>query len=279
MAEAKNILLSEIERKKRRRRLLLNGLALLGGIGLFTLLGFVGHKQGQTKCWKVEVHVKGGTPGQLFVDSASVTKALLTADPDLIGKEVSQVPITYLHETLLKNPSIREAHVVATVDGRCIVEVEQRTPIARVIPAEGDHFYIDDQGFTMPLSNQSAARVPVFTGAVHEKLQSKSIVELAADSAWAWSSRLDEMYIFTKTIAQNEFWKAMVDHVHFGSDGKMAIIPRVGNHRVVIGSTDNLEMKLKRLMTFYTNTIHERDLNVYSEIHVEYDGQVVGVKR
>lgn len=278
MSKPQNAFLSDIDRRKRRKRWLINGLGMLGGLALFSLLGFVGHRQSATKCWRIEAKVKDAG-GKYYVDSSSVVQALLEANPAIIGTAVASLDLNSLHQKLLADPAIQEAHVVATVDGRLVVNVKQREPIARVITTSGKQFYIDKDGFTMPLSEHYTARVPVFTGHLDENLQSKSIKELVNDSTWSYNTRLDEIYVFTRAIAGHEFWSAMVEHVHFGADGKMSIIPRVGNHRLVIGSVDQLEQKLKKLMTFYANTLHQRDLNVYSEIHAEYDGQIVCVKR
>jgi cell division protein FtsQ len=106
-----------------------------------------------------------------------------------------------------------------------------------------------------------------------------SVVEMQKDQQWAYDSQLDDIYVFTKTIQQNEFWSSMVEHVHIGADRKMEIIPRLGNSKLIVGNVENLELKLKKLMTFYANTIHTRDLNMYSAIDAEYDGQIVCVKR
>jgi cell division protein FtsQ len=278
VSKAQNSFLSDIDRRKRRKRWLINGLGLFGGVALFSLLGFVGHRQSATKCWRIEVNVEDAE-GKYFVDSASVVNALLAEDPSIIGKEVSKINLNRLHHQLTEDPAIREAYVVVTVDGRLVVNVRQRQPFARVITTSGKQFYIDREGFTMPLSDYYTAKVPVFTGQLEEQLQEKSILELTNDSAWAYTTHLDEIYLFTRVIEGNEFWSAMVEHVHFGADGKMSIIPRVGNHRLVIGSVDQLELKLRKLMTFYANTLHQRDLNAYAEIHAEYDGQIVCVKR
>jgi cell division protein FtsQ len=278
MAETKNVLLKDIERKKRRRSIIINTLAGIGAAALFTLLGFVSNSQSKAHCWSLEVKVKEQNH-QFFVDTTSIRNAVLDVAPNLIGQEMGTIDMAAIYKKLDENPSIREAHVVTTVDGRCLIEVVQRNPIARIINADGSQFYLDTDGFTMPLSEHYTAKVPVFTGELLEKMQSGSVVELSKDSTWAYSSRLDDIYWFTKSIAANEFWSAMVEHVHFGNDGKMAIIPRVGNHRVVIGDISNLEMKMKKLMTFYANTIHTRDLNQYATISAEYDGQIVCVKR
>ena len=51
--EKGNIFIKNIERRKRLRAIVVYSLAILGAVGLFVVLGFVGKKQGDTRCWKL----------------------------------------------------------------------------------------------------------------------------------------------------------------------------------------------------------------------------------
>ena len=41
-----------------------------------------------------------------------------------------------------------------TIDGGLKVDVKQRNPIIRIINADGDSYYLDDEGKLMPLSDK-----------------------------------------------------------------------------------------------------------------------------
>src|SRR5690606_23734603 len=103
--------------------------------------------------------------------------------------------------------------------------------------------------------------------------------DYAEDDEFLKSTMLDDIYRFNQFITKNGFWKAQVEHVRISAQREFEIIPRVGNHRILIGDADNLEEKFKKVMAFYANTLHTRDLNQYTTINVMYDGQVVCVKR
>jgi cell division protein FtsQ len=278
MKEPKNILASAVRRRKKLRMLLINVVAVIGAVALFTLLGFVNNRQNHTPCRKLEITIDNKN-GQSFLDDKQLREVIMQAEPGLLQKNTGEVNINAIHEALMQIGAVKEARVFVSADGRCIVKLKQRTPLARIINQGGPGFYIDREGFTMPLSSRYTARVPVYTGYISEKLLEKSITELAGDAAWSKSSKLDDIYQLTNFINGNPFLEAQVEHVHITSGGKFEIIPRVGNHRILVGDVTNLETKFKKLMAFYAETVHKADLNDYSVINLEYTGQVVCVKR
>jgi cell division protein FtsQ len=273
-----NILMKDIRRRKRMRLLAINALAFAGAAVLFVLLGFVGKKQHDAVCWKLDVQVEA-TDDRKYIDEALITKIANSATDKIVGKPVNEIDITAIHNKLAENSSVREAHVYTTVDGRCVIKVLQRTPVARIFTEQGESFYLDKDGFTMALSEHYSAKVPVFTGHINERMTETSILDYGDDVAFNESTLLDDIYRLTGFINKHEFWSAMVEHVYVNADGEFEIIPRVGNHHIRIGNAENLEEKFRKLMAFYANTLHTRDLNVYSTINVKYEGQVVCVKR
>jgi cell division protein FtsQ len=273
-----NTLIKDIRRRKRLRMMAIYGLAFTGAATLFVLLGFVGKKQHDAVCWKLDVEVRGAEDKK-YIDETLITRLANSATDKIVGKPVDEIDISAIHKKLAENSSVREAHVYTTVDGRCVIKVLQRTPIARIFTAQGQSFYLDKDGFTMALSEHYAAKVPVFTGHINEQMSAVSILDRSDDEAFTESTLLDDIYKLTQFIQTNEFWNAMVEHVYVNADGEFEIIPRLGNHHIRIGDAENLEEKFKKLMAFYANTIHTRDLNTYTSINVKYDGQVVCVKR
>ncbi len=278
MNSEKNILLKDIQRRKRKRSLVINSLAVGGALVLFTLLGFVHHKQKSTLCWKLDVQIQA-PEGKAYLDEKYISQLAHQASEKIEGAEIDQIDIKAIHKKIAENSTVKEAYVYTSVDGRCVIRVEQRTPIARIFNEDGSSFYLDKDGFTMALSNHYTAKVPVFVGSINEKMHITSFLDRANDQQFLGSTKLDDIYTFTKFISQNEFWKAQVEHVHITSSGDFEVIPRLGNHRINMGDASNLEEKFKKLMAFYANTVHSKDLNNYSSIHLEYDGQVVCVKR
>jgi cell division protein FtsQ len=202
-------------------------------------------------------------------------KSVLEVGDSITGELIRNIPLDQIHESVLSNGAVREASVYTTIDGRLRVEIQQKTPIARILNANGQSFYLDEQGFTMPLSDLYSADVPLFTGNLTEKMMDRSIFELKNDTSFIRRSKLDDIFEITKYISSNEFWSAQVEHIYLNANQDFVIVPRVGEHRIVLGTADNLENKFKKLMAFYVDVMPVKNLNTIKTINLKYKGQVV----
>ena len=275
--EKGNIFIQDIQKRKRRRAVLVYSLALVGALGLFIALGFVGKKQSATRCWKLEVQVEP-TEGRKFIDEQMVAALADSATDAIVGKTLNEVDLGAIHRAILANSSVKEAHVYTTVDGRCIIQVKQRTPIARIFNRMGESYFLDSDGYTMALSDLATVKLPVFTGEISDGMRSESVVNNFPDSL-AWKSTLDEIYQFTQIVARDTFWSAQIEHVYVNPGLEFEIIPRIGDQRVNVGYIYNMESKLKKLRAFYEHAVIHDDIDRFSTIQAQYDGQVVCVKR
>jgi cell division protein FtsQ len=82
-----------------------------------------------------------------------------------------------------------------------------------------------------------------------------------------------------KYIDDNDFWSAQIDQIYVDSNNDIDLIPRVGNQLIHIGTTENIEGKLKNLAAFYDKVLPEVGWNKYSVINLEYKDQIVCKKR
>ena len=82
-----------------------------------------------------------------------------------------------------------------------------------------------------------------------------------------------------RVLDRSEFWKAQVEQINVTRDGQIELVPRVGDHLLILGTADNVEDKLERLMNFYSKGLDNVGWNKYRSISVAYDGQVVCKKR
>ncbi len=262
------------KKKKRWKKLLINGLAVLFGGTLITLLAFAGKEQSAETCWKVEVEIEP-IEGKFFIAERDIMALVNTKNDSVVGKKVKAIPIQKIHDRIASNPCVAAADVFTTVDGRVVVKVKQREPIARVFNADGSSFYIDKSGFMMPVTAGSAMKLPVFVGEINEPVIQQSLLEKKENASWARKSLLDDMYFLTLHLNESEFAKALVDHIYVDGSRNLILIPRVGDHKIYLGNANQLEEKFKKLQTFYASALNTHDLNAFHSIHLEYRGQVV----
>jgi cell division protein FtsQ len=90
---------------------------------------------------------------------------------------------------------------------------------------------------------------------------------------------LKDIYYLVEYINDDSFWSAQIDQIYVNNDDQIDLIPRVGSHIIHLGTTENLEGKLRNLLTFYDKVLPEVGWNKYSVINLEYKDQIVCKKR
>lgn len=161
----------------------------------------------------------------------------------------------------MANQLIKEANVFVTNNRAVKAVIEERKPILRVISSLGGNYYIDNTGNKMPLSNRSTAYLPIATGAIKEEFAKT------------------DLYKFALFLHNDEFWNAQIEQIVVLPNQDIKLIPRVGDHQVILGSVDGCKEKLAKLLTFYQNGLNETGWNKYSVINLKFNKQVVCTKR
>ncbi len=243
-------------------------------LGVLSLFVFAGHQQKASKVWKVDIEVRE-MDGLFFITSQEISSLLQSKGDSLIGKSIQDLNMDALHAKLSGHPCVKMAQVYTTVDGRCVVKVDQRRPVARVFNEDGTSFFIDEDGWMMPYTGAATMNLPLFVGNIKEKLEQTSILELRKNHQWAYRSLADDIYFLALHIRNDEFLSAQIDHIFIDASRNVQLIPRVGDHRIYLGNVEGLDVKFKKLLAFYASAMKTHDLNQYKSIHLEYEGQVV----
>lgn len=195
-----------------------------------------------------------------FITKKEVLRTLNTKKLSPIGKKMGEINTRQLEEELEQHPLIGNVECFRTVGNRIGISVTQRVPILRVMAANGENYYVDDKGHTMPIPN-SAANVAIVTGHVDKAFATK------------------ELYEFALFLQDNPLWKAQVQQINVTSDKELELIPHVGNHVIFLGKPENYEDKFDRLKTFYKKGLNEVGWNKYSRISLEFNNQIICTKK
>ena len=67
--------------------------------------------------------------------------------------------------------------------------------------------------------------------------------------------------------------------LHINENKEVELIPRVGNHVILLGGEEEMEEKFEKLLLFYQKGIQQTGWNKYSIINLKYKNQLVCVKR
>lgn len=242
-----------------KKILLISTFVLIAGYLIFSVFYFKG-KPGEELCKEFEVEVSNAAENQ-FIDVEEIKASVREAKLDPVNKLVADINTIKIEEQILKNKHIKKAEVFVTNKNNIRVVLQERKPILRIIPDVGESYYIDSEAKKMPTSKRYAAYLPVATGSIKEAFAQ------------------EELYNFALFLQDNTFWNAQVEQIVVKPNRDIELIPRVGDHTIIIGSIDNLDKKFDRLMTFYHDGLNRIGWNKYSAINLKYDKQVVCTRR
>ena len=232
----------------------IKGLFLLGLVVF--LYAFSSFKNNSRPVSSVNVQFTG--EDNVFITPEMVNKLLIQSQEKLYFVPKDAIDLRNMEFLLESNDMIKSAQVYLTVNGEVRAKAEQKCPIARV--SYGDVFYIDEDGFRMPLSSQHSARVPLVYGIVGE-----------AD--------LETVYKVALMVYNDSFLKTYVTEIHQNENKEISLKLRLLDFEVLVGTLYNLEIKLQNLKAFYQKAKKDKMLDVYKSVNLQFENQVVCTKK
>ncbi len=243
--------------------------------GTLVLLGFVKNEHKRLKCGVVEVNIDN-TDENEFVSRADILQMALENRDKLEGQTLETIDVNKLEKIFNTHPAISNAEVFENIAGDLTINITQKRPIARVITASGESYYIDSKGKLMLWSRNYTARVPVITGEIYESFAKNNLLDFSRNDindSLLKKNTLFGLYCLAKYIDSDEFWKAQIQQITVGED--IELIPTMGNNRIIFGDTQDIDAKFKKLMVFYTHGLSKVGWNAYTEINLKFKDNVV----
>ena len=246
-------------------RMILYGFAWLICLsGLVLLMSFIEIKKESLRCKDVKVIL----PGRYnFIERDEVDRILLENGGGLVGRDLNEINIHKLENTLKANPFIEYAKVYADMDGIVHVQIRQREPVLRVINMANLHFYVDGKGLKMPLSENFTAKVLVVNGMIDEDFTGK-VEELSSKLA-------KDLFRIALFIKNDTLWNDQIEQLYVDLKGDIEMVPRVGDHKIILGDADSLQTKFRNLLVFYKKAIPKVGWDTYSTINLKYANQII----
>ena len=209
--------------------------------------------------------------GNFFVDEMDVEGLIRSQLPGQnIETPLRNIHIKGLEEYLKANPYIQNAEIYVDVNGQMNVTVAQLYPVVRVVNVDNQSYYVNREGEKLPVSDYFSSRVPIASGYINDNGFVGGSVELPITQA------IHELALF---IDEDEFWKSQIEQIYVESNGDFILIPKVGDHEIILGDIEDLERKFKDLMTFYQEGLASVGWDKYKKINLKYKNQIVCTKK
>lgn len=233
-------------------------LVLLAGYIVFALVALCNKPEGQM-CKGVQLEIRDSLKTG-YMSTKDIIALLKKDGLDPTGKPIEEVSLRAMEKTLETSPLIASSECYKTMDGHVMVTVKCRKPILRVINNGNDSYYLDEEGEVIE-HIAKAVYVPLAMGNISRKFAREGLLPLA------------------QYLQEEELWNAQIEHIFVNEQGMIELIPRVGNHIIVLGSPKDYADKFDNLLAFYKKALSEVGWDRYSHINLDNEGQVVATKR
>lgn len=232
---------------------------LLAGYLVYSSVGMTDRHEDTRMCQGVDLHITDSLHFDL-IDDDMVLTTLQEHSVDPIGIPLDEIDLEKIEATLLLHPLVGKVQCYKTGGDMLRINISSKVPLVRVLNNRGQDFYVDSRGEILS-QHSLAVQLPVATGYIDRRFASKELLDVV------------------RAIDRSEFWKAQVEQINVTREGEIQLVPRVGDHLLILGTADNVESKLSRLMNFYEKGLDNIGWNKYRSVSVAYENQVVCKKR
>lgn len=204
-------------------------------------------------------------PGLRFVEDTDLDTLLTHYQLRDNETEIRRFPWQELEEGLNMQEWIDSANVYVDASNDLHIVYRQRQPHVRIVEADNmdGGYYLDAEGNRIQLSNKFLVRVPVATMPL---LQQNNLDKKVRQQLVAISNE----------IMRDSFWSAACSQLDVKPNGEVQLIPAMGNQIIRLGDAEGIENKLDRLTVFYRQGFKTVPWNLYNEIDVRFEGQIIG---
>ena len=238
-------------------------LSVIVAVVLFCYLVFsvilMNGKEEDGVCRQITVVVKDSADRH-FIDRKDVLSILKNTSLYPINQRLRDINTEKIERKVADNELIDRVSVYKTPSGKINIEVTQKTPVLRVFSTQGS-YYIDEHGHIMPVSPRYATYLPIASGNIEK------------------SFATTDLYKFALFLQKHDFWNNQIEQIYVYPNKEVELIPRVGDHRIFLGSFEDFREKMDHLQLFYEQAIPKVGWEKYRIINLKYKNQIVCTKK
>ena len=169
------------------------------------------------------------------------------------------ISISKIEDELDKNTFVEKSQVYTMVGHKLFVNIKQKEPVARVITNDSI-FYLDKNSNFMSLSKLYSADVPIIFG-------------------FNQFSDLDYLTKISLMIRDDKFLNQNITQIIINDNQEINLKLSGLNTFIELGHNNKLEKKIQNLKAFYNRAVRKNDIEKYKEVNLQFENQVVAVKK
>nr|MCU0470595.1 hypothetical protein [Arcicella sp.] len=179
------------------------------------------------------------------------------------GKPFERINFKKIENKLRVNRLVKNCQVHRDLGGELTVDIEEHTPIARVVNNGKSDDYITEKGDFIGTSPNYTVRVLLLSGTYFDAVENLK------------GSKSKPILDLINAIQEDSFWKAQISQLVIEKDGGITIIPEVGNHQIEFGMGIDIEEKFKKMKILYKQILPSKGWDTYKKVSVKYKNQIV----
>ena len=232
---------------------------MFAGYLVYSAMALTDRHEEDRVCHGIDLHISDSLDYGL-INEDMVTVLLQERGLDPVGLSLDRIDIEAIESALARHPLVGGVQCYKTGGDKLRINISGKVPLVRVLNNRGQDFYVDSHGEILS-QHSLAVQLPVATGYIDRQFASGQLLAVV------------------NAIDRSDFWKAQVEQIDVTREGEIRLVPRVGDHLLILGTAQNVESKLERLENFYRKGLDNVGWNKYRSISVAYENQVVCKKR
>lgn len=223
------------------------------------VMPFVNAEKALASCTQVKTKINN-SDDDVLLTTKELAAEIKRNFPNLEGTRLDDINLAEIESRIAKSPAVASCEVFPTAGGTLHIEVSQREPIMHVFSGDGS-YYMDANGYLFPAQKGMHANAVVVNGYVNRAIDHSQLIEIC------------------NFIRDNKFWRSQIEQIYVDERQEFILVPRVGNHLIYFGKTNNMERKFDSLHALYSDGWEPHEWNLYSKVDLRYAGQIICTKR
>jgi cell division protein FtsQ len=245
--------------------------------GVIVLLAFIGQKHNETVCHSFDLSIVNPDTDHL-ITAEELSEMIITRTDTLKGKTLGEIEFYKIRCILNTIPYIKSADIQAEISGRLNIRIILRQPLIRITNKNKRSYYIDTEGYLMPLNPGHPSRVIIANGNIRDGISDLDRPKLHVDSLAA-NSIVKKLWEMAAYMKGSPFIDRMIGQIWVNASGELEMTPMIGDYMIHFGTIENMEEKFEKLVTFYRKGAGKAGWIDYTSIDLRYKNQVICSKK
>jgi cell division protein FtsQ len=213
-----------------------------------------------------------------LIKASEIRAKVISITDTLIGKQMGAINLHEINDILEEIPYVLKSDIQTNISGYLSIEVSLRHAIVRIENQSGLSYYIDEEGWILPINPGHPARVIIASGAIKDgitKLKEKKI----HIGSITKGTVINNLYEMSMMIDESAFLKKLITQIWVDKSGALELIPMLGEYTLKFGDFDGMEDKFEKLETFYREGAGKAGWIDYRSVDLRYKNQIICSKK